>query len=153
MSCGIYKIVNHINGKFYLGSSVNIENRWSKHKSQLKNNRHENIYLQRAYNIHGISNFSIEVIELTLKECIKTIEQKYLDELKPWDNSIGYNLSKTASGGDCISYHPNNNEFRQKQSKIQKERYANMSKKEKEIMSQKSKGKNNGNWKGGKNFF
>ena len=29
---GVYKITNKINGKFYIGSSINIKRRWESHK-------------------------------------------------------------------------------------------------------------------------
>lgn len=50
---GIYKILNIKNGKFYIGSSNNIKVRWSQHKTLLKNNKHENKYLQNAWNKYG----------------------------------------------------------------------------------------------------
>ncbi len=31
-NCGIYMIMNLVNGKFYIGSSYNINNRWNKHR-------------------------------------------------------------------------------------------------------------------------
>ena len=36
---GIYKITNLSNGKFYIGSSYNINNRWNGHKAGLKKSR------------------------------------------------------------------------------------------------------------------
>ncbi len=32
MTTGIYKILNKINGKFYIGSAINIEARWRRHR-------------------------------------------------------------------------------------------------------------------------
>ncbi|MCB0128727.1 MAG: GIY-YIG nuclease family protein, partial [Caldilineaceae bacterium] len=49
MTCGIYKIVNRTNNQYYLGSSVNIEKRYTQHISDLRGNRHHSLYLQRAY--------------------------------------------------------------------------------------------------------
>ena len=40
MSIGIYKITNILNGKIYIGQSVDIEKRWSTHRAELKNNYH-----------------------------------------------------------------------------------------------------------------
>lgn len=45
---GIYAIHNKINGKFYIGQSVNIQYRWKQHKNALKSNKHENKHLQSA---------------------------------------------------------------------------------------------------------
>lgn len=38
----MYKICNLNNGKFYIGSSKNIESRWNDHIFRLRNNTHEN---------------------------------------------------------------------------------------------------------------
>jgi len=60
---GVYKITNIINGKCYIGSSLNLYNRLGVHKTSLKYNRHENEYLQKAYNKYGVQNFTIEILE------------------------------------------------------------------------------------------
>ena len=83
---GIYKIINKINGKYYVGSSVNIKdypnNRWSRHIADLNANRHHNDYLQRAWNKYGKDAFEFIIIENYNGKCEKElllIEQKYLD--------------------------------------------------------------------------
>ena len=50
---GIYIIENKVNGKKYVGQSVNIGSRKSKHFGELKRGTHHNGYLQNAYNKHG----------------------------------------------------------------------------------------------------
>ena len=59
MTCGIYTIKNIINGKFYLGSSKNIEKRWNRHLYELRNNRHHSWYLQRAFIKYGENSFKL----------------------------------------------------------------------------------------------
>ena len=53
MVAGIYGIRNSISGKWYVGSSINIQRRWKKHIQRLRTNKHENIKLQRAWNKYG----------------------------------------------------------------------------------------------------
>lgn len=62
MTCGVYEIVNTVNGKRYVGSSVNIEQRWSAHKSNLRRGRHHSIHLQRAWDKYGEHSFTFSVI-------------------------------------------------------------------------------------------
>ena len=35
MVCGVYKIENKINGLVYIGQSINIKKRWSRHKREI----------------------------------------------------------------------------------------------------------------------
>lgn len=76
---GIYKIT--INSKIYVGSSFDILRRRTQHKSDLKRQRHDNPYLQAAYNKYG--EFRFEVIKvfqnITDEELRK--EEKYYKEL------------------------------------------------------------------------
>lgn len=48
---GVYKIVNRVNGKYYVGSSNHILKRWTRHKNDLDNNKHRNIHLQRGWKL------------------------------------------------------------------------------------------------------
>jgi hypothetical protein len=83
---GIYKITNLTNQKFYIGSSVNIYNRFHTHSTKLKKNVHSSRHLQASYNKYGKDNFIFEVIEYCQKELCVEREQYYLDTLKPQYN-------------------------------------------------------------------
>lgn len=112
-SCGIYKIINIINGKYYVGSSYDIKNRIRKHFELLKRNSHHSIHLQNAYNKYGKKSFIYETLELCNKNELLIIEQKYLNEIINWKNS--YNINKFASGGGYdLSNHPNEKVIRKK---------------------------------------
>lgn len=45
---GIYKIENKVNGKVYIGQSIDIKIRWYNHRKELNGNRHHNEHLQNA---------------------------------------------------------------------------------------------------------
>lgn len=96
---GIYKITNLINEKIYIGSAAGkrgIVDRWYQHKSQLKNKRHYNQFLQNTYNKYGVDCFKYEIIEECLPEKCLEREQFYLDKYKSFDANFGYNLCKKA---------------------------------------------------------
>ena len=93
--CGVYKITNNVNGKFYIGSSVNIISRWSGHLSDLNKNKHHSRYLQRAWNKYGADYFSFEIIEQCEKSQLIAREQHYFDTKKPQ-----YNILPKA--GSCL---------------------------------------------------
>lgn len=94
MTCGVYEIVNTVNGKRYVGSSKNIEKREKEHFNDLRRGRHHAIALQRAWNKYGENNFYFSVIE----ECadVELIER----EQAHLDSGFDYNSSPTA--GNCL---------------------------------------------------
>lgn len=88
---GIYKI--EINDKVYIGSAVNIKHRWETHKNTLKNNKHENKFLQNAWNKYESVYF--EIICNCPILCLLGMEQYYIS--KYFDNQICcFNISPTA---------------------------------------------------------
>ena len=89
---GIYKITNIVNGKCYIGQSKNIAKRWQRHKVELKNNKHGNEYLQRAYNKYGADNFKFEVIEECTVDIIDDREKHYIEHYDSLAQNNGYNL-------------------------------------------------------------
>lgn len=91
MNSGIYKIINLINNKIYIGSAINLKRREYEHFRMLEKNIHYNDYLQRSYNKYKQENFKFEIITLCNKEELINLEQYYIDTLKP-----EYNNCKTA---------------------------------------------------------
>lgn len=88
---GIYEIVNTVNGKRYIGSSVNIKTRRGQHMCRLRAGDHHCPPLQRAWNKYGEDAFSFNILEVVLDGDIVEIEQGYLDRLNP-----DYNVAKAA---------------------------------------------------------
>lgn len=84
--CGIYRI--SCNEHSYIGSSINIYYRLKRHISDLLKNKHENKYMQNAFNKYGKDSFNFEVIE----ECSKTVlinkEAAYIESMSPDLNFI-----------------------------------------------------------------
>lgn len=54
---GVYAIINLVNGKFYIGSSIGMNTRWWNHLIDLRNGTHENAHLQNSFNKYGEENF------------------------------------------------------------------------------------------------
>ena len=63
MTSGVYQILNTVNGKPYVGSSANIERRWSVHRHALSKGTHHSVKLSRAYAKHGADAFAFSVLE------------------------------------------------------------------------------------------
>jgi len=87
---GIYKITNSVNGKLYIGQSVNMSNRQTAHFEALRSKRHYNNYLQKSFNKYGESNFVFTIIE----ECELLDEREiyWIKYFKSTDRFHGYNL-------------------------------------------------------------
>jgi group I intron endonuclease len=100
---GIYKIINKLDGKYYVGSSKNIRIRWNEHKRRLTNNSHHNDHLQNAVNKYGIDSFDFILVESVDIKHLKSIEQKYLITAKLEQDKC-YNLNFESSGGDLSEY-------------------------------------------------
>jgi group I intron endonuclease len=94
---GIYKILNLVNNKIYIGCATNIQLRWYRHRTDANNQRHHSPTFQRAWNKYGKENFTISVLEYVGLEKLEEREQFYLNELKPYDSNIGYNICKTGT--------------------------------------------------------
>jgi len=95
MSCGIYRIVNKVNGYCYVGQSTNIEERWYGHSYDLIRNKHHNIYLQRAWSKYGACSFSFEILCLCEKSKLNELETFWCNHYKP----KVYNLGSTGNVG------------------------------------------------------
>ena len=87
----IYKIINIVNEKFYIGSARNFDIRKKTHLYTLRNNKHANEYLQLSFNKYGEINFKFQILEECKLEELISREQYYLDNLNP-----EYNICKVA---------------------------------------------------------
>lgn len=94
MGCGIYKITNDINKKVYIGSSLKLNDREYKHFWLLRNNKHDNSFLQNSYNKYGESNFDFQLVKLCDPSELVELENYYIDLFKSNTSEFGFNLCK-----------------------------------------------------------
>jgi group I intron endonuclease len=105
---GVYRIVNTGNDKAYVGSSLNLDGVWNKHKFMLDINNHDNKELQDDWNKYGEAGFRFEVLEQIKPEedfvadvqelkkyrkMLPELETKWLEQLSPYGER-GYHKEK-----------------------------------------------------------
>lgn len=99
----IYKIVNRVNGKLYIGKTqFSIERRFQEHIRASKKENCANRPLYKAMKKYGIDNFYVELIEETNNpEEREQFWIKYYNSYVGFSNCQGYNATL---GGDGKAY-------------------------------------------------
>lgn len=72
---GIYIIRNLRTNKVYIGSSQNIRKRLQAHKNLLCKNKHNNHYLQNAWNKYGAKSFEFKTLERVEKSALSRSQE------------------------------------------------------------------------------
>ena len=91
----IYKIVNKIDKKTYIGQTIqDYESRWSDHVKKRSNCR----YLKSALKKHGVDNFDFKIVCITFDSSLDDME---IDYIKKYDCLVpnGYNLRLGGNSG------------------------------------------------------
>lgn len=96
---GIYKIVHIPSGKYYIGSAININNRFARHKTDLRNGRHHCVYLQRLWNKYSENDFIFGFVEEVLDQSLLIKrEQSHID----YAVAAGLCLNTCFIAGNCL---------------------------------------------------
>ena len=97
MARGIYKIINVVNNKFYVGSAVDLKRRKARHFSELRNGKHNNRYLQAAWVKYGEQSFVFVVVEELSDEAdLLAAENVWLKEHVGKDHCYNIGVDATA---------------------------------------------------------
>lgn len=92
----IYAIKNLVNGKIYVGSTINFDHRKKSHLSLLKRGKHHSRKLQMAWNKYGEDSFVFLILkEVDNISSLHVEEQSVIDALDA-SGKDGYNIAKCA---------------------------------------------------------
>ena len=98
----IYCYTNKINGKKYVGQTINPKNRYSAHKSSYQNpkDKEYDSLLHRAFRKYGFENFTYEVLvqDIDDVEILNQLEKYYIKKLN-CQIPNGYNVE--SGGKNC----------------------------------------------------
>lgn len=84
MSSGVYTITNMVNGKQYVGSSGDIERRWTIHKGKLRAGTADSYKLQRDWSQYGEDAFQFLVMEeVQDTDRLREREKWFMEQLRP----------------------------------------------------------------------
>lgn len=94
-NCGVYLIECSVNGRVYVGSSIDIERRLMVHRRALAAGKHVNRKLQAGWNKHGADCFTFRALLRCQPDVRLLFEQKAIDVYNAVDD--GYNLARDVS--------------------------------------------------------
>lgn len=94
----LYKVINIVNKKVYIGQTINPEKRWRAHKYNSRNISKRVQYFNLAMNKYGVENFIYEIIAISkAQEDANESECILIKQYDSQDNRFGYNIR---SGGN-----------------------------------------------------
>jgi len=92
-SSGVYRIRCLPTGKIYVGSAVDLYERWYEHRRNLRRGNHINAHLQAAWNKYGEENFEFSVLEFVEASALRQVEQTWIDQSGCTNGNIGFNIA------------------------------------------------------------
>lgn len=99
----IYKIINDINNKIYIGkTNLSIEERFKEHCRDSKKIAKQNRPLYAAMSKYGIEHFSIETIEECSTQLASEREQYWIAYYKGYED--GYNATRGGDGKQIFNH-------------------------------------------------
>lgn len=96
-------VKNQINGKVYIGQSLDLDRRMYDHARLLRLQKHHNIHLQREYDKYGADAFSITIAEECDIESLDEREVYWISHYGSLKNSVGYNMEGGGNAGKIVS--------------------------------------------------
>lgn len=92
----VYRITCLVDGRSYIGGTLDLTRRWKEHRSGLRGGKHSNHRLQAAWNEHGENAFEFVVLQACSAADLRATEDRMLTEYDAHEN--GFNLSHLGAG-------------------------------------------------------
>ena len=131
----VYMIKNTVNGKVYVGSSIDANKRYREHLRDLKKGDHHASRLQNSFNRYGADAFEFSILKYTKRENVRKEEARVLKMFDATNREKGYNSSDLTELGVC----KHTEETKEKLRKTQQARAANLTDEERKLLSEGGK--------------
>src|SRR5712691_8455623 len=92
MAAGVYRIINAVAGKSYIGSTKTRQTRWYEHRRDLRAGKHHNPHLQHAWARDGESAWVYRVLEECEPSKLLEREAFWISQFETLDPAKGYNI-------------------------------------------------------------
>jgi hypothetical protein len=92
---GVFQVRNTLNGKCFIGTSVDLPSMLNRQRTQLRLGAHGNRELQQDWNTMGAEAFALDVLDTLPQpdqpdhdptDDLRVLEQLWLDKLQPFDD-------------------------------------------------------------------
>ena len=103
MKSGIYGWKNTLNGKWYIGQSVDVARRQREHMYALRHGTHSCAHWQSAYNKYGESAFEFHLLESVIESCLDAREIAWIAQYQSNNPQFGYNSDIGGKGRGRMS--------------------------------------------------
>lgn len=99
----VYKILNKVNNKIYIGQTNKPDWRWRQHVYRAKNNPHQ--LISRSISKYGEDNFEFNVIFFSdSREVVNDTEEFFINYFNSKNLEFGYNVANGGSVGKMSDY-------------------------------------------------
>jgi group I intron endonuclease len=89
---GIYSIINTVNGKIYIGKTINLYHRKYQHFALLNSHRHTNEHLNASAKKYGADKFYYNVVEYCDESILGEREHYWIKHFDSNNRDKGYNI-------------------------------------------------------------
>lgn len=102
-AAGVYTIVNKVNSRFYIGSTIDLRIRWKAHHRALIRKNHHNPNLQACWNKHNPADFEFAILEIVNDNTLlNEREAAWMKKCDVLNNPYAYNDYMPVSNGGSI---------------------------------------------------
>lgn len=94
----IYVIANKINSKVYIGKTIDLQKRWTRHKYFARKGIRRHLY--NAMRRYGVDQFVMSVVEECEDAIVNDREKYWISHFNSMDREFGYNRTSGGDGGN-----------------------------------------------------